>query len=110
MQVPRSPANLDPLVGVAHHGDEQVDEDDDGDEEVDEKDELEERDGPVLHVIAQPEVLRAGEAEEAEDQQVEGLRDRHGVTCKIVKCDDDATAECGSGSCSKIIIFRESKK
>ena len=83
-----SPTNLDPLVGVAHHGDEQVDEDDDGDEEVDEKDELEERDGPVLHVVAQPEVLRAGEAEEAEDQQVEGLRDRHGVTCKIVKCDD----------------------
>ena len=46
--------DLNPLVGVAHHGDEQVDEDDDGDEEVHQKDELEQRDRPVAHVVAQP--------------------------------------------------------
>ena len=68
---------LNPLVGVAHHGNEQVDEDDDGDEEVNEKDELEECDGPVAHVLTDLEVLGAGEAEESEDQQVEGLRDGH---------------------------------
>ena len=69
---------LDPLVGVAHHGDEEVDEDDDGDEEVDQEDDLEEHDRPLAHVRAQPQVLGAREAEEAEDQQVEGLRDGHG--------------------------------
>ena len=46
---------LNPLVGVAHHGDEQIDEDDDGDEEVDEEHDLEERHRPLLHVLAQPE-------------------------------------------------------
>ena len=68
---------LDPLVGVAHHGDEEVDEDDDGDEEVDEEDDLEEHDRPLAHVRAQLQVLGAGQAEEAKDQQVEGLRDGH---------------------------------
>ena len=68
---------LDPLVGVAHHGDEEVDEDDDGDEEVDQEDDLEEDDRPLAHVRAQLQVLGAGQAEEAEDQQVEGLRDGH---------------------------------
>ena len=68
---------LDPLVGVAHHGDEEVDEDDDGDEEVDQEDDLEEHDRPLAHVRAQLQVLGAGQAEEAEDQQVEGLRDGH---------------------------------
>ena len=39
---------------------------------------LKEHDRPLAHVRAQLQVLGAGEAEEAEDQQVEGLRDGHG--------------------------------
>ena len=53
---------LDPLVGVAHHGDEEVDEDDDGDEEVDEEDDLEEHDRPLAQVRAQLQVLGAAQA------------------------------------------------
>ena len=71
--------NLDSLVGVTHHSNEQVDEDDDGDEEVNEEDDLEEDEGPVSHVVAHLEILWTSEAEQTEDEQVHRLYDRHRV-------------------------------
>ena len=63
---------LDPLVGVAHHGDQQIDEDDGGDQEVEGKDQLEQDQGPLLHVLVHPKVLRSGQPEKREEKLLQG--------------------------------------
>ncbi len=70
---------LDALVGVAHHSNEQVDEDDDRDEEVDGEDDLEHDERPLgVLVLLLLEVLRLVQAEQGEEEVLEGHdRRRH---------------------------------
>lgn len=62
---------LDPLVRVAHHGDEEVDQDDDRDEHVDPEGELEEPGGPLGLVRLDPELAVGGLAEDREEEVLE---------------------------------------
>jgi hypothetical protein len=71
---------LNSLIGVAHHGNEQVDEDDHCNHEVDREDDLEHLDGPLADVVGQLEVLGAGEAKQGEKEKVEHLDGRRVIS------------------------------
>ena len=64
---------LDALVGVGHHRDQQVDEDDEGDDEVDPEDGLHQCDGPQGVTVHRGQVLRLHEAKQGEEEDLKGV-------------------------------------
>lgn len=62
---------LNPLIGVAHHGDEKIDQDNHGDEHVDPEGELEESSGPLGLIWLDPELTVSCLAEDREEQVLE---------------------------------------
>ncbi len=58
---------LNPLVGVAHHGNEQIDEDDRRYQQVEGKDDLEELQRPIVDPVRHLQILRPSQSEQREE-------------------------------------------
>lgn len=70
-------ANLDALVGVAHHGNEHVDKDDGGDEHVEAEDDLIEVEGPLGLGRLDAQIFGLRQAEQREEQELERVQRRY---------------------------------
>ena len=64
---------LNTLVGVAHHGNEEVDQDYGGDQQVESKNYLEELQSPVINAVGHFQVLWPGQTKEGEEEPFQSL-------------------------------------
>ena len=65
---------LNPLIGVAHHSNEQVDEDNDGDQDVNGETDLEQLQGPIPNVVVHLEVLGSRQTKQGEEQALKHMQ------------------------------------
>ena len=68
---------LNSLISIAHHSNQQVNENDNSDQQINGKEDLEHLQSPVSDMTGHLQILRSGQTEKGEEQTFEGVKWGH---------------------------------